>query len=112
MFLIPKLDRKTWLVRIVSYGLLVAIASLSIHLELDTEIPAAAKVSYSSIAKAKKEFRYNHRQQPEIALTTALVDWTPHFHQYFFSVVNKRTLPTLHPLKSTIIRGPPSNPFC
>jgi hypothetical protein len=111
MLLLPKVDRKIWPVRILSYGLLLTIFSLSLHFELDASI-ASAKVSYSSIAKVRKDFRYDHGARPEVALTTAPVHCTPSFHPYFLSVVDKQNLPALHLLKSTIIRAPPSNhPF-
>lgn len=107
MFLLRKVDRKTWPVRILSYGLLLAIFFLSFHFELDTAI-AAGKGTYSSIAKVRKDFRYDNGGQPEVALTTALADWTPTFHPYFLRVVDKQNLPASHLLKSIRTRAPPS----
>ena len=102
-----KVDRKIWPVRILSYGLLLAIFSLSLHFELHTET-GAAKVSYSSFAKIRKNVKYNHGTRPEVALTPGSVHWTPSFHPYFLRVVDKQNLPGSHLLKSVIIRAPPS----
>jgi hypothetical protein len=107
MFPLAKVDRTTWPVRILAYGLLLAIFSLSLHFELHTEA-GAAKVSYSSFAKVRKNFKYNHGARPEVALTTTSVHWTTSFHPYFLSVVDKQNLPGSHLLKSVIIRAPPS----
>ena len=107
MFLSPKVDRKIWPVRILSYGLLLAIFSLSLHFELHTET-GAAKVSYSSIAKVRKTFKDNHGTRPEVALTRGSVHWSPSFQPYFLRVVDKQNLPGSHLLKSVIIRAPPS----
>ena len=107
MFSLSKVARKSWPVRILAYGLLLAIFSLSLHFELHTEV-GAAKVSYSSIAKVRKNVKYNHGARPEVALTTTSVHWTTSFHPYFLSVVDKQNLPGSHLLKSVIIRAPPS----
>ena len=107
MSLFSKLERKSLPVRIVFHGLLVAIFSLSLQFELDREI-IVPKANHSSIAKVNKDFRYNHGGQREVALTTALVRWTPTFHSYFLRVVDKQNFPALYLLKSTIIRAPPS----
>ena len=107
MFLSPKVDRIIWPVRILSYGLLLAILSLSLQFELPT--PAgAAKVSYSSLAKVRKNVKYNHGTRLEAALTRSSVHWTPSFHPYFLRGVDKQNLPGSHLLKSVIIRAPPS----
>ena len=108
MFPLPKVDRKIWPGRILSYGLLLAIFSLSLHFELHTEA-GAAKVSYSSFAKVRKNFKYSHGARPEVALTATSVHWTTSFHPYFLSVVDKRNLPGLRLLTSVIIRAPPSS---
>jgi hypothetical protein len=110
MFSLPKVARKSWPVRILAYGLLFAIFSLSFHFELHTEA-GAAKVSYSSFAKVRKNIKYNHGTRPEVALTVTSVHWTTSFHPYFLSVVDKQNLPGLHLLKSVIIRAPPSTYF-
>ena len=110
MFLVAKVARKIWPVRILAYGLLFAIFSLSFHFELHMEA-GAAKVSYSSFAKIRKNFKYNHGARPEAVLTTASVHWTTSFTPYFRSVVDKQNLPGLHLLKSVIIRAPPSTYF-
>jgi len=102
-----KVERKTWPVRILTYGLLLAIFSLSFQFELPTQA-GAAKVSYSSLAKVRKNVKYNHGAPPEVALTTTSVQWTPSFHPYFLGVIDKQNLPGLHLLKSVIIRAPPS----
>jgi hypothetical protein len=107
MLPLPKVARKSWPVRILAYGLLLAIFSLSLHFELHTEV-GAAKVSYSSFAKVRKNVKYNHGTRPEVALTTTSVHWTTSFDPYFLSVVDKRNLPGLHLLKSVVIRAPPS----
>src|SRR3990170_6489077 len=107
MFPWAKVDRTIWPVRILAYGLLLAIFSLSLHFELHMEV-GVAKVSYSSIAKVRKNVKYNHGTRPEVALTTTSVHWTTSSHPYFLSVVDKRNLPGLHMLKSVIIRAPPS----
>ena len=107
MLPLPKVARKSWPVRILAYGLLLAIFSLSLHFELHTEV-GAAKVSHSSFAKVRKNFKYNHGARPEVALTTTSVHWTTSFDPYFLSVVDKRNLPGLHLLKSVVIRAPPS----
>ena len=102
-----KVDRKVWPVRILAYGLLLAIFSLSLQFELPT--PAgAAKVSYSSLAKGRKNVKYNHGTRLEVALTPGSVHWTPSFHPYFLRVIDKQNLPGSHLLKSVIIRAPPS----
>jgi len=102
-----KVERKTWPVGILAYGLLLAIFSLALHLELHTEV-GVAKGSYSSIAKVRKNVKYNHGARPEVASTTTSVHWTPSFDPSFLSVVDKENLPGLHLLKSVIIRAPPS----
>ena len=102
-----KVARKPWPVRILAYGLLLAIFSLSLHFELHTEV-GAAKVSYSSFAKVRKNIKYNHGARPEVALTITSVHWTTFFHPYFLSVVDKKNLPRLLPLESVVIRAPPS----
>jgi hypothetical protein len=107
MFSLPKFARKGWPVRILAYALLLAIFSLSLHFELHMEA-GAAKVSYSSFAKIRKNFKYNHGARPEVALTTTSLHWTTSFAPYFRSVVDKQNLPGLHLLKSVIIRAPPS----
>lgn len=107
MFSLPKVARKSWPIRILVYGLLFAIFFLSLHFELHTEA-GAAKVSYSSIAKVRKNVKYNHGARPEVASTTTSVHWTPSFDPSFLSVVDKENLPGLHLLKSVIIRAPPS----
>ena len=104
---LPRVDRQIWPVRILAYGLLFAIFSLSLHLELHTEV-GAAKVSYSSFAKVRKNFKNNHGARPEVALTTTSVHWTTSFDPYFLSVVDKKNLPRLHLLESVVIRAPPS----
>jgi len=108
MFPLAKVDRNICSGRILAYGLLLAIFSLSLHFELHTEV-GAAKVSYSSFAKVRKNFKYNHGTRPEVALTITSVHWTTSFHPYFLSVVDKQNLPGLYELKSVIIRAPPSN---
>lgn len=107
MFSLPKVARKSWPVRILAYGLLLAIFSLSLHFELHTEV-GAAKVSHSSFAKVRKSFKNNHGARPEAALTTNSVDWTTSFDPYFLSVVDKKNLPGLRLLESVVIRAPPS----
>jgi len=107
MIPLPRVDRQIWPVRILAYGLLLAIFSLSLHFDLHTEA-GAAKVSYSSIAKVRKNFKHNHGARPEVALTTTSVHWTTSFQPYFLSVIDKQNLPGLYPLKSVIIRAPPS----
>ena len=102
-----KVERKIWPVGILAYGLLLAIFSLSLQFELPTQA-GAAKVSYSSLAKVRKNVKYNHGAQPEVASTTTSVHWTPSFDPSFLSVVDKENLPGLHLLKSVIIRAPPS----
>ena len=109
MFLVAKVDRKTWPVRIVSYGLLFAIIFFfSLHSQLDGTI---AKVSHSSIAKVKKDFRSYHGNGPQVALTPALADWIPTFHPSFLIVVNKQDLFNGHLSGSRQIRAPPSTYF-
>ncbi len=103
-----KVERKTWPVRILAYGLLLAIFSLALHLELHTEV-GVAEVSYSSIAKVRKNFKYNHGARPEVALTTTSVHWTTSLDSNFLSVVDKQNLPGLRLLKSVTIRAPPSS---
>src|SRR5687767_7160674 len=103
LFLISKANRKISRVRILSYGLLLAIFFLSFHFELETEI-AAGKGTYSSIAKVRK---YGQGERPEVALITALVNWTPNFHPSFLRVVDKQHAPAWYLLKSSIIRAPP-----
>ena len=110
MALIPKVAMIIRPVRILAYGLLLAIFSLSLHFELHTEV-GAAKVSHSSFAKVRKNFKYNHGARPEVALTTTSVHWATSFTPYFRSVVDKQNLPGLHLLKSVIIRAPPSTYF-
>ena len=107
MFPLPRVDRQIWPVRILAYGLLFAIFSLSLHFELHTEV-GAAKVSYSSFAKVRNNFKNNHGARPEVALTTTSVHWTTSFDPYFLSVVDKKNLPRLHLLESVVIRAPPS----
>jgi hypothetical protein len=106
LFLASKANRKISRVRILSYGLLLAIFFLSFHFELDTEI-AAGKGTYSSTAKVRKNGIYNHGERPEVALITALANWTPNFHPSFLSVVDKQHAPAWYLLKSSIIRAPP-----
>jgi hypothetical protein len=106
LFLASKANRKISRVRILSYGLLLAIFFLSFHFELDTEI-AADKGTYSSVAKVRKNGIYNHTERPGAALITALVNWTPNFHPSFLSVVDKQHAPAWYLLKSSIIRAPP-----
>jgi hypothetical protein len=103
LFLISKANRKISRVRILSYGLLLAILFLSFHFELDTGI-AAGKGTYSSIAKVRKD---GQGERPEVALITALVNWTPNFHPSFLRVVDKQHAPAWYLLKSSIIRAPP-----
>ena len=103
-----KVARKIWPVRIVAYGLLLAIFSLSLHFELHTEV-GAAKVSHSSFAKVRKSFKNNHGARPEVAMATTSVDWTTSFDPYFLSFVDKKNLPRLHLLESITIRAPPSS---
>ena len=107
MFSLPKIARKSWPVRILAYGLLLAIFSLSLHFELHTEV-GAAKVSHSSFAKVRKSFKNNHGARLEVAMATTSVDWTTSFDPYFLSVVDKKNLPRLHLLESITIRAPPS----
>ena len=107
MFPLAKVDRTIWPVRILAYGLLLAIFSLSLHFELHTEV-GAAKVSHSSFAKVRKSFKNNHGARPEVAMATTSVDWTTSFDPYFLSVVDKKNLPRLHLLESITIRAPPS----
>jgi hypothetical protein len=106
LFLASKANRKISRVRILSYGLLLAIFFLSFHFELDTEI-AAGNGTYSSTAKVRKNGIYNHGERPEAALITALANWTPNFHPSFLSVVDKQHAPAWYLLKSSIIRAPP-----
>jgi hypothetical protein len=106
LFLISKANRKISRVCILSYGLLLAIFFLSFHFELDTEI-AAGKGTYSSIAKVRKDGIYNDGERSEVALITALVNWTPNFHPSFLRVVDKQHAPAWYLLKSAIIRAPP-----
>ncbi len=108
MFPLAKVDRTIWPVRILAYGLLLAIFSLSLHFELRTEV-GAAKVSHGSFAKVRKSFKNNHGTRPEVALTTTSVHWTTSFDSYFLSVVDKQNLPGLRLLKSVTIRAPPSS---
>ena len=107
MFPLAKVDRTSLPVRILAYGLLLAIFSLSLHFELHMEV-GVAKVSYSSIAKVRKNVKYNHGTRLEAALTRSSVHWTPSFHPYFLRGVDKQNLPGSHLLKSVIIRAPPS----
>ena len=106
MFLVAKVDRKTWPVRIVAYGILFAIFFLSFHFELDTEI-GAGRGTYSSIAKVRKDFRNNHGGDPEVALMMVLVNWIPTFYSSFFRVADKQKVPPWYLLKSIRIRAPP-----
>ena len=108
MFSLPKVARKSRPVRILAYGLVLAIFSLSLHFELPTEV-GAAKVSHSSFAKVRKSFKNNHGAGPEAALTTISAHWTPFFDPFFLSVVDKENLPGLHLLESVVIRAPPSS---
>jgi hypothetical protein len=108
MFSLSKVARKSWPVRILAYGLLLAIFSLSLHFELHTEV-GATKVSHSSFANVRKSFKNNHGARPPAALTTTSAYWTTSFDPYFLSVVDNQNIPGLRLLISVIIRAPPSS---
>jgi hypothetical protein len=106
LFLAAKTNRKIWRVRILSYGLLLAIFFLSFHFELDTEM-AAGKGTYSSVAKVRKNGTYNHTERPGATLITVLVNLIPNFHPSFLRVVEQQHARAGYLLESSIIRAPP-----
>jgi hypothetical protein len=106
MFLSATINRKTRAVRIVSYGLVFAVIFFfSLHSELDSSI---AKVSPSSIAKVKKDFRSYQGKGQVAALTPAFVDWTPTFHPSFLIIADEQNFLDGHRLGSRQTRAPPS----
>lgn len=106
MFHIQKKDRKTWITRILSHGLLFAIISyFSLHFQLDS---FTAKVnSYSSISKVKNNLRSCHGKQVCAALIPAVVNGTPIFHPSSLIIFDKQNFLDGYLLESGQIRAPP-----
>ncbi|HEY2986310.1 MAG TPA: hypothetical protein VGL11_01195 [Candidatus Binatia bacterium] len=109
MTAVPNLARRNWPLAAVFWGLLIAIACLSLDSDFNLEIPIAqSQSSHSFVGKITKDPRENQGGQRELAPVAALADWAPSLEPYFLTVVEQRGLPALHLLKSAIIRAPPS----
>ena len=103
---ISKVDKKSWSLCIVSYGLVFGIVFVfSLYSQPES---GTAKLSYSSIAKVKKDFK-RHHSKPLAVLTLVLADWAPTFHACFHILREKQNFLDGHLLDSKQSRAPPSN---
>lgn len=101
---VRKSNPRRWLPSVLCACIILAVAFLAVH---STAGDLAGNVGYSHVAKVPKDFRFNAKGQPDLALSTSAKNWTPAFNVSFLKSDRKQNLLEWPVLALGLIRSPP-----